>query len=158
MRPGQPNVRGAAALTCCLPLVVHLTHTRSLVDGLLIFSALRWFFDFVWRVHPLRTPALKSDTVDANRGFDCLLAELDNPDMGATCKKYVLSFEKLTRKDVNLRPRVVRTCAKDMNRLCSDAGLDVLSCLVDNVAKILNDDCKQLVDEEIALEVCGSDA
>eukprot|EP00750_Incisomonas_marina_P029137 INCI7052.3.p1 GENE.INCI7052.3~~INCI7052.3.p1 ORF type:complete len:1482 (-),score=299.61 INCI7052.3:1843-6288(-) len=93
-----------------------------------------------------------TDTADANRGFVCLLAELDNPDMGATCKKYVLSFEKLTRKDVNLRPLVVRTCAKDMNRLCSDAGLDVLSCLVDNVAKILNDDCKQLIDEEIELE------
>ena len=98
---------------------------------------------------------MRSDTADANRGFVCLLAELDNPDMGATCKKYVLSFEKLTRKDVNLRPLVVRTCAKDMNRLCSDAGLDVLSCLVDNVAKILNDDCKQLIDEEIELEVCG---
>jgi len=93
------------------------------------------------------------DGVDADRDFVCLTSHLDDSAMGRPCKNYLMNFKKLTRGDVNMRPRVVRTCSKDMGRLCTDAGLDVVTCLVDNVEDIHSPDCKELIQEEIELEV-----
>ena len=96
-----------------------------------------------------------ADSNVPNTDVQCLMDAVTNEEGGRvsqTCKSYLKRFQKLTREDIALRPRIMRTCAKDIARECTVPRTDVLSCLVDKVDKLLNDDCQELVQNEIAQE------